>query len=93
MLAFTACGDTGEQSLDLIPDGFNGLSVSYLDMGYSDAIFIKLPNGKTMLIDSGEYTENNSAYLSLVLSKYAINIDYLVLSHPADSCESPFLHG
>ena len=84
MLTLTACSNTGEQSLDLIPDGFNGLSVSYLDMGYSDAIFIKFPNGKTMLIDSGEYTENNSAYLNAVLTKYATRIDYLVLSNPAD---------
>lgn len=84
LLTLTACANTDERNLVLIPDGFKGLSVNYLDVGNSNAVFIKLPDGKTMLIDSGEYTENNCAYIKSVLLDNAERIDYLVVSNPSD---------
>lgn len=57
-------------------------SVNFLSVGQGDCCFIVLPDGKTMLIDCGERTENNisliSAYIDAAGGK---EIDYLLLSH------------
>lgn len=53
----------------------------YLDVGQGDAIFIELPNQKTMLIDSGEnyHGEGIVKYMSRTGHR---RIDYLVATHP-----------
>ncbi len=60
-------------------------SVNFLDVGQGDCIFIRLPDGKNMLIDCGEkdkYNEN-SKYIKNYLNEYDVNkIDYFVLTHP-----------
>lgn len=58
-------------------------SVHYLDVGQGDAIFIYFPDGKTMLIDSGDGEKKNNEYITEFLKDFEINkIDYLVLTHP-----------
>lgn len=60
-----------------------GFSVHYLDVGQGDASFIFFPDGKTMLIDTGNGVENNNKYILDFLSNFSVNkIDYLVLTHP-----------
>ena len=64
---------------------FGGFSVHYLDVGQGDAIFIRLPDGKNMLIDCGvnDADGDNAEYVIEYLNKYSVNtIDYLILTHP-----------
>ena len=61
---------------------FRGLVVRYLDVGEGDATFIRLPDGKTMLIDTGLNTKENENLLSSSINAYGGVIDYLVLTHP-----------
>lgn len=58
------------------------LSVHYLDVGGGDATLIKLPDNKVMLIDTGEFSEQNFDKISRLLIKYGGKIDYFILSHP-----------
>jgi len=57
------------------------LKVHYIDVGQGDAIFIELPDGKTMLIDAGEreYGDTVTAYIKKLGRS---QIDYLVATHP-----------
>ena len=59
--------------------------VHYINVGQGDAIAIKLPDGKNMLIDSG--TEQSSTYLVNYLNKHFFKttqkkLDYFVITHP-----------
>ncbi len=58
------------------------LAVHYIDVGEGDATLIRLPDGKVMLIDTGEDSEENFNKISSCIDKYGKKIDYLILSHP-----------
>lgn len=66
----------------------NQLTVTFLDIGQGDAVLIRFPNGRHMLIDGGPRTMNSDAgewVIEPYLKKAGIKvIDALVLSH-ADS--------
>lgn len=57
-----------------------GTKVHFIDVGQGDAIFIELPDGKTMLIDGGEekYGKRVCKYIS---SLGYSQIDYMVATH------------
>jgi competence protein ComEC len=58
-------------------------SVHYLDVGQGDSALIYFPDGKTMLIDTGNGSRENDEYLLEFLKRFSVNqIDYLVLTHP-----------
>ena len=57
------------------------LYVDVIDVGQGDSIFIKTPNGKTMLIDSGESTAY-SAVKSTLDDNNVKKLDALVATHP-----------
>ncbi len=62
------------------------LDVIYLDVGQGDAILVRLPNKKTMLIDGGQKFGNRD-YGSLVVNPVmnymgVDRIDWLVMTHP-----------
>lgn len=60
-------------------------SVTFIDVGEGDSIYITLPNGKNLLIDSGEKDEGNFRKISETIKASGRNdLDYLVLTH-ADS--------
>ena len=64
---------------------YKDFSVNYLDVGQGDCIFIRLPDGKNFLIDSGLNDENseNSKFIINFLKRYSVSkIDYFVLTHP-----------
>ncbi len=77
---FCGCKSTNEQVAVPI---FEGLSVHYVDVGQGDAIFIRLPDGKNIMIDCGVSSKENFQAIKSVLSAYSVNvIDYFVLTHP-----------
>ena len=59
--------------------------VNFIDVGQGDSIFIKLPDGKTMLIDTGyaDFAQNNlNAICDNINDFSAGKIDFLILTHP-----------
>ncbi len=64
---------------------YEDFSVNFIDVGQGDCIFIRLSDGKNLLIDSGlndTYSENIK-YIKSILKAYSVNkIDYFVLTHP-----------
>lgn len=58
--------------------------IHFIDVGLGDSIFMRLPNGETMLVDCGPNEKNNQvvSYLSDLFKAEEIDdIDYLVLTH------------
>lgn len=59
----------------------NGLTVSFLDVGQGDSIFIRAPSGNTVLIDGGP-DDSVLRELSSVMPWYQKNIDVVIATHP-----------
>ncbi|MBE5750183.1 MAG: MBL fold metallo-hydrolase [Clostridiales bacterium] len=59
-----------------------GVSVSFIDVGCGEAIFIYFTDGKTMLIDCGKDSVTADKVIEHVKGFDKDNIDYLVLTHP-----------
>lgn len=53
----------------------------FLDVGQGDSEFLELPDGKTMLIDTGEYDQAQTVSDYIASLGYK-KIDYLVATHP-----------
>lgn len=68
---------------NILPD--NRLSVIMIDVGQGDAFLIKLPDGKTILIDAGssQFNYDNGARVIIPLLDYfgISKIDYGIISH------------
>lgn len=71
-----ACNVTTPPTGDDNPDG--AVTVRFLDVGQGDAILIRSPEGKTMLVDGGRSTTRMAEYMT----KYQIDkIDLMVATH------------
>ncbi len=58
------------------------LRIHYLDVGEGDCTIIELPDGKVMLIDGGDGTNDTKKSVMRYLNKLKVNeIDYLVITH------------
>ena len=57
------------------------MSVHFLDVGQGDAIFVELPDDKTMLIDSGE-NYHGEGIINYIRDCGSKRIDYLIGTHP-----------
>ena len=68
----------------------NGLSVHFIDVGQGDAIAIRFPDGKTMLVDAGKQKHYDKLYSYLTNNFFKDNsrvFDYLLLTHSdVDHC-------
>ncbi|WP_422443605.1 ComEC/Rec2 family competence protein [Thermoanaerobacterium sp. DL9XJH110] len=62
-------------------DATGVLQVSFLDVGQADSILIKLPGGKTMLIDAGN-NDDGKTVVNFLKSYGVKNLDVLVGTHP-----------
>lgn len=74
----------GEQATNNIDQ--SGLVVHFIDVDQADAIAIKFPNNKTMLIDSGDSKEgSNTKLLNYLENKFFANrekvFDYMLITH------------
>lgn len=66
-------------------DNVRDLKVYFIDIGQGDCIFIELPDGKNMLIDTGEKRNAGKAKIDKYLRDEKCNkvtIDYCVATHP-----------
>ncbi|MBI2609518.1 MAG: DNA internalization-related competence protein ComEC/Rec2 [Deltaproteobacteria bacterium] len=63
----------------------NELQVTFLDVGHGDAIFVRFPQGKTMLIDAGnrfkEVDMGKRVVVPFLQWKGVRKLDYLVMTH------------
>ena len=63
-------------------DTLNDLKVNFLDVGQGDCIIIELPDGKNMIIDSGENKEVVKDEIEDFTTKNKIDtFDYVILTH------------
>ena len=65
----------------------NGLSVHFIDVGQGDAIAIRFPDGKTMLVDAGKQKHYDKLHGYLTNNFFKDNskvFDYLLLTHSDD---------
>lgn len=65
------------------------LIVTFIDVGQGDSIFIKMPNGKTVLLDSGgtphwrdsDYDPGKAVVLPYLKKRKIKRLDYVITSH------------
>ncbi len=70
-----------ELSQNRFEDKKGDLKVHFIDVGQGDSTFIEFPNGETMLIDAGEWTEAEKV-IDYINKCGANKIDYLIVTHP-----------
>jgi len=68
----------GETTADA-PNGT--LSVHFLDVGQGTSILIEGPTGETMLVDSGDWSDDGEGVLAYLDARGVDRLDYLVTSH------------
>ncbi len=74
------CGCNNSDAKILYRSGF---SVHFLDVGQGDCIFIRLPDGKNMVIDAGAKDKDIYKYVRDCLAVYNVStIDYFIITHP-----------
>ena len=74
-------GGCVDSSGGVVKDNENNLKVHFIDVGQGDSIYVRLPNGESLLIDAGDvdYGDTVVKYLrTLGIEK----IDYIVTTHP-----------
>lgn len=87
LLPLTGCNGllptaTTDGGADLsVPADGKTLTVSFLDVGQGDSIFIELPDGKTMLIDASE-AEEAKGIIDYIKGRKHDTLDYVVATHP-----------
>ena len=87
---FSGCGDLDQNQGQSQGQGhggqretLDGFSVHYLDVGNGDCIFIKLQDGKTILIDCAEPDDKKAQNVIDYVKGYGVNkIDYFIITHP-----------
>jgi len=77
--SLTTCDILTEVNTVITDDG--KLSVHFIDVGQADSIFIKLPTGKTMLIDAGNNIDGEDV-VRYIRRQGVDTIDYLIGTHP-----------
>lgn len=62
-------------------DEFGDLQVNFLDIGQGDCIIIELPDGKNMIIDSGDDNDDQKVIEDFAKANNIKSFDYLLLTH------------
>ena len=82
LIPFFCCACDNLKGEELKNETKNKLVVEYIDVGQGDCSLINLPDGKTMIIDTGGKEESIYKIVSQRIRLYTDTIDYLVLTHP-----------
>ena len=84
ILIFVGCGKPSKgKGINQTPIGFNGLVVSYVDVGEGDCIFMEFPDGKFGMIDCGEKNVVNQKTIDQWLAKTkGAGLDFMLITHP-----------
>lgn len=77
----TVSSDTSSEQLEpsQIIDG--DLTISYLDIGQGDSIFVQLPNEESILIDAGNKGDS-SKIIQYIKDSGEDTLDYVIATHP-----------
>lgn len=80
---FSGCDDNSLIIKEKFPTlSRSGLSVIFMDVGQGDCTIIKLPDGKVMMIDTGDVISGVKDYILKTLHENDVDkIDYFVLTH------------
>ncbi len=87
LVLFAACEDgltPSEGSGDDLPSEWTEgeLKVHFLDVGQGDCTLVQLPDGRTVLIDSGNGSRENDRRIGQYLDAAGVEtIDYMILTH------------
>lgn len=87
LLAAGLCGCNGQETSSVssavssVADAELPLRVHYLDVGQGDSIFLELPGGRCMLIDSGE-SEYAQTVIDAITGYGYQKLDYVIVTHP-----------
>lgn len=57
------------------------LKINFLDVGQGDCIIIQLPDGKNMIIDSGQFEKAQTSIEEFTTANNITTFDYLLLTH------------
>lgn len=57
------------------------LTVTFIDVGQGDGTLIKTPEGKTLLIDGGEYDDYNEKLSRFLSGEKIFELDYILATH------------
>jgi beta-lactamase superfamily II metal-dependent hydrolase len=57
------------------------LMIHHIDVGQGDATLIRVPNGKTVLIDAGNTGKGRNAVIPYLKALGVTSLDYLIVSH------------
>lgn len=60
---------------------YDGVYAVFIDVGQGDSIFLKSPNGKTMLIDAGT-SDSFSSIKSVLDNEGVTKLDVVIMTHP-----------
>ena len=76
---YLATGSDGDEPTSPVPDG--EFQVHHIDVGQADATLLRIPNGETMLIDSGDWRDDGETVLDYLDEHDVDRIDHLVSTH------------
>lgn len=60
---------------------FDDLKVTFLDVGQADCIIVQLPDGKNMIIDSGDFNSDQDVIEAFTTANEIDTFHYLLLTH------------
>ena len=80
LLPLQCAGPSVQQSAEPVPEQSTGLSVTFLDVGQADAIFVEC-DGHALLIDGGNKSDSQLLYSFLKSSNTKV-LDAVISTHP-----------
>ena len=94
LIIFSGCNaPSSNQPEDDATIIYQGCSVHYLDVGQGDCIFIRLSDGKNMLIDSGDKSDKICEYVIRYLENYSVDTTFTLSFYGENYLENDLVGG